>query len=678
MTDSDNGIFAELQKRKVFRVGAAYLIIAWLIAQVAELALDSFEAPGWIIKAVLLALALGFPLSLFLAWVYELTPDGLKRETQARAEGAPSAPSGRWLNVIIIAGLVLAVAYLGFQQYGPSGAASSATPVATGPKSIAVLPFDNLSDDKDNAFFATGVQEDILINLAKVADLRVISRSSVKQYEDSARDVREIGAALGVGHIVEGSVRRAGDTVRVTAQLIDARTNRQVWAENYDRDLANVFEIQSAIAREIVDALQANLSRDEAAEIDRAPTNSIAAYEKYIEARDIVGGEEYSVAPLVRAEPLLEEAVTLDPGFAQAFALLGSVRLNLYWLERFMQNQPEVDDRLALAKAAIDRAFELAPALPEAHAALAEYYYRGFENFERALREAELAHARFPNNTAVIHIMAASQRRLGMWDEAIGSFRAFTQLDPGNFREKTLLLETMVFAGDWDAAIEYGETLLGTYPDEPVIRIQLSSGYLSGFGNTRKASEVLAGIGQTTMAFEFMATHVLMHINLREYDRAADALAAYESGMAQVPFAVPFLNARISHASGDDEAARGYAEETLALIRPIFEVEERPVGYAELMAMEAYLILRDDAATSRMAMRLYGYVIGKRDALDDGGYAMAAARALIVAGPTDLGYELLADIIDRPLGPTRWDLKLVPYWDIVRDDPRFQAIAGID
>ncbi|HEX8489700.1 MAG TPA: hypothetical protein VF626_01670, partial [Chthoniobacterales bacterium] len=262
--------FAELKRRNVYRAAVAYAVVSWLIIQIATQIFPVFNIPAWAVRLVILCLVLGLPVALVMAWIFELTPEGLKRTDEVAPHESEARSTGRKLDFLIIGVLLLVITLLVLDRRG-STPSSPQTPAFE--KSIAVLPFENMSDAKENAFFADGVQDDILTALAKVADLRVISRTSVMGYLANAkRDLREIGKALGVAHVVEGSVRRDGGRVRVAAQLIDTRTNTQLWAESYDRDLADVFAIQSDIAQQITKALQATLSPQEKSAIEKQPT----------------------------------------------------------------------------------------------------------------------------------------------------------------------------------------------------------------------------------------------------------------------------------------------------------------------------------------------------------------------------------------------------------------------
>ncbi|MFL6553204.1 MAG: hypothetical protein ACJ8LV_07550, partial [Chthoniobacterales bacterium] len=314
-----SGFFEELRRRKVYRVAAAYIIAAGFIIQIASAIFPAWELPNWTFRFLVTLLLIGFPTALILAWAFDVTPQGI------RATKAPAAEAHLRRNVIILAatGVIVSIA-AGFFLL-PRASAGKID------KSIAVLPFENLSDEKENAYFADGIQDDILTNLAKIGDLKVISRTSVMPYRGSAmRNARDIGKALGVGTLLEGSVRRIGNRVRVNVQLINANNDEHIWAEDYDRDLTDVFAIQTDLAGQIASALQAKLSPNEKARLDRRPTQNPDAYLLFVQAHDYASQREMFNDTSLKAEPLFEQAIKLDPNFALAFAGLSMVESWLY------------------------------------------------------------------------------------------------------------------------------------------------------------------------------------------------------------------------------------------------------------------------------------------------------------------------------------------------------------
>src|SRR5881397_687090 len=313
------GFFDEVKRRKVYRVAAAYIIAAGGAIQLASAAFPAWELPNWALRLVIALLLLGFPIALMLAWAYDITPQGV------RATPTPAVPgSHRRRNIIMLVatGMIVSAA-AGFFLL-PRVSAHKVD------KSIAVLPFENLSDDKENAYFGDGIQDDLLTNLAKIRDLKVISRTSVMSYRGKASNLREIGKALGVGTILEGSVRRIGNRVRVNVQLINAENDEHIWAEDYDRELTDVFAIQTDLAQKIASELQAKLSPNEKARLDRRPTRNPEAYLLFVQAHDYASQREMFHDTSLKAEPLFEQAIKLDPNFALAFAGLSIVESWLY------------------------------------------------------------------------------------------------------------------------------------------------------------------------------------------------------------------------------------------------------------------------------------------------------------------------------------------------------------
>src|SRR5437867_1006849 len=382
--------FAELKRRNVYKVAIAYGVVAWLLIQVATQVFPFFEIPNWVVRLVVLVIIIGFPIALIVAWAFELTPQGLKRTEVADA--MPTRPSARraWIYVVIIGGaLALGLFFLG-RYTGlrrSEGTASAA-------KSIAVLPFDNLSRDPDNAYFAEGIQDEILTRLAKIADLKVISRTSTQQYQSKPGNLSEIAKQLGVAHIVEGSVQKSGDAVRVNVQLIEAANDSHLWADTFDRKLTDIFSVESEVAKAIADQLRAKLTGREEQVIAAKSTDNTEAYDAYLR------GLAYTLKPLTTANALgaqkhLKEAVRLDPKFAHAWALLsytdalGYIGLTL---------QPTVALREEAGQAA-ETALTLLPNLGEAMLAKGQYYYGCLKDYEAAVRYFEQARPLLPNNS---------------------------------------------------------------------------------------------------------------------------------------------------------------------------------------------------------------------------------------------------------------------------------------
>ncbi|HYY35208.1 MAG TPA: hypothetical protein VE867_02435, partial [Candidatus Binatia bacterium] len=336
------GFFEEVKRRKVYRVAAAYIIAAGGIIQLASATFPAWELPNWSLRLVIALLLLGFPIALLLAWAYDITPQGI------RITPAPGRHRRRNVIMLVATGLIISAA-AGFFLL-PRVAAHKVD------KSIAVLPFENFSDEKENAYFADGIQDDVLTNLSKIGDLRVISRTSVMQYRGKPPNVRDIGKALGVSNILEGSIRRSGNKVRLNVQLIDANTDEHLWAKEYDRDLTDVFAIQSEIAQEIASALQAKLSPAEESQMTTKPTENNEAYQAYSKAHDL-SYEVEDFEKLKQSEQLYQRAIELDPNFALAIARYSQLES---WIARDIDRAPERRER---ARTLAERALELQPDL---------------------------------------------------------------------------------------------------------------------------------------------------------------------------------------------------------------------------------------------------------------------------------------------------------------------------
>ena len=411
--------FGELKRRNVYKVAVAYLVAGWALTQGLAQVLPVFSVPNWVIQLLVVLIVLGLPVALGLAWAFELTPEGIKRtETADAMPDATRRKKYVWIYVVVIGGLLsIGLFFLGRYSAAPTQNAA----VDTSVKSIAVLPFENLSDDKQNTYFADGVQDQILTNLARVADLRVISHTTVRQYKSGEpRNLREIGRQLGVTHILEGSVQRAGDRLRIAAQLIDARTDSQIWAETYDRTAADLFAIQSELAESIVAQLQAKLSPEQKADIEARPTQDLVAFELYLRAKQIV--DSYLIAEDVRAALLsalqsLDQAIKRDPDFVSAYCYIARANDLLYFFD--LDPTP---DRILLAEAAVKAALRLRPDSAEAHFAMADFLFRCHRDYDGALKELAIARPGLPNDTAFFILSGYINRRRNNWAQAEQDF----------------------------------------------------------------------------------------------------------------------------------------------------------------------------------------------------------------------------------------------------------------
>ena len=705
MSDQSLSFFEELKRRNVFRVGLAYTVTAWLIAQAADLALDNFGAPDWVMKSLLFILLIGFPLALIFAWAFEKTPEGLKLEKNVDRSQSITSVTGKKMDRGIIIALAIAVVFLLVDKFiiqgpgdiasadqqlavdrsgslatdtssiRPSSPAETGLAVETSDKSIAVLPFVNMSSDPEQDYFANGVQEDILTYLSRVAELRVTSRTSVLKYAgDKQEDVRAIAAELGVNFILEGSVRKSGNRVRVTAQLIDARDDEHVWAENYDRDMDDVFAIQTEVAQAIVKALRASLSPVEAAQIESRPTISVVAYEMYLRARQIMNGSEYSIERYREAEPLTRAAIEEDPQFALAHLQLAEIYGQYYWMG---EKSPQRRESIRLE---IDEAGRIAPQLPEVQLALGEYYYRVMGDFPRALEVFDKLVLQLPNNADLQFKRGNCLRRLGRWDESIDAYRAAWTLDPLNKDAAISLQVTLDYARRWKESLAVAEQRMDKGNADPAVEFQWAMTRLRYLGDLKSAREVLARVPPINDSIYFtLRTTVLAHqrefeayLRLFESDPLFIA-AAKEPGAAGFP---DLLAGQGLLQLGDKEQARERFQSALRAMeteqRRYSDEDGERIAYKALVY--AYLGQREAAVASMS--RALELLPESKDRMKGVTVRWTNASMLTVLGDKQKALDELEYQLQVSNGLTEWELYLDPTWDPLRDEPRFQAMVA--
>jgi serine/threonine protein kinase/Flp pilus assembly protein TadD len=543
-------------------------------------------------------------------------------------------------------------------------------------KSIAVLPFENLSADPENAYFTDGLQDELLTNLARIADLKVIGRTSVMQYKGGiARNVRKISRELGVVHLVEGSVERSGNRVRVNAQLVDAHTDRRLWGQTYDRDLANVFAIQSEIAKTIAEQLQAKLSPLEKNAIEQAPTSDVNAFQLYAQARNVLAVRNARVN-LLKAADLLNRAVGRDPSFFKAYCQLAHTHDRLYFL-----GYDHTPARLALAEAAIQAAFRLDPDAGEAHLARAQNLYRGYLDYAAALAELDVATQTLPNDAGVFELKGYIQRRQGKQEEAVRSLERAIDLDPRNtftLQQIALSYHHLRRFGEEKSVLDRALTI---EPNDVDIKVARAFVDFHWKADTRLLHQTLDSIRATNPAAAQSIADGWLICALAERDAAAAQNAVIAAGEdpplidEAVNFNRPFIEGLIARMMKDDEKAR--AAFTAARGEQQKVVQAQPSYGPPLCVLgliDAGLGRKEEAL--REGQHAVELLPVEKDAIN--GVAMNKYLAMIAAwvGDKDLACEQLAVAIRPPSRLTYGQLKLLPVWDPLRGDPRFEKVVA--
>src|SRR5437868_3820806 len=587
----------------------------------------------------------------------------------------PAVP--RWAMIGAVA-LILGAVAIGFFlfQSGRSPTAATAS-TAIPEKSIAVLPFENLSANQENAFFTDGVQDEILTELAKIADLKVISRTSVMQYKSGvARNLREIGKQLGVAHLLEGSVQRVGGKVRVNAQLIDARTDGHLWAENYDRPLADVFAIQSEIAKTIADQLQAKLSLRENAAIAKPPTTDLTAYDLYLRAQalfadvtDVIHAKE----KLPQAERVLSEAVARDPHFLLAWCLLSRVHAEMYW-----QGHDHTPARLDLANAAVQTALRLQPDAGEAHLALADYYYHGSRDYWRARTELATARRTLPNNAEVFEYTGYIDRREGHWEEATRNLERALELDPRNFftlQQMALTYQELRHYADQARTYDRALTIVS---GDPLTRMARALVALDWRADIKPFQTTLA----TLIAEDPSVAPDVDDPNFALCERTATAAARALTNLPRDGVVINGVNYPNAYSEGvvarsQGDSAKAQVAFTAARTEVEKIVQKQPDFAASLSLLgmiDAGLGRKEEAL--REGRRACELLPISKDAIDGAAFAVNLAQIYAWTGEKDLAIEQIAAVERVPNYLSYGLLKLHPVWDSLRGDPRFEKIVA--
>ena len=619
-------------------------------------------------------------------------PEKLKRgrRKHASAVSVRSISAPRWPRIalpvaLLVSTIALVVSSLiFFNRASPP----TTTPPAPGPtaagvaapipeKSIAVLPFENLSDEKENAYFADGVQDEILTGLARVADLKVISRTSVMQYKGGLiRNLREVAKELGVAHLLGGSVQRTGGRVRVSAQLIDARTDTQLWAERYDRDVADVFAIESEVAGKIVAQLQAKISPSEKAAIEKAPTTDLVAYDLYLRAEALFADTSdpiHAREKLPEAAQLLNEAVMRDPHFLQAWCLLSRVHSVAYF-----RGHDHTQARLDLANAALQTALHLQPDAGEVHLALANYYYHGFRDYGRARNELAIAKRALPNNADVFLYTGFIDRREGHWEEATRNMERALELDPRNFfilQQLALAYERQHRYAEEARTYDRALTIVPADPNTRILRAKVALDWRADIKPFQTTLATLVAENPNVAPDVDLPLYALCE---RTAAAATRTLTNYpREGVANngVNYPYAYWDGVIARCQGDLAKARVAFTAARKEVENIVEKQADFAAALSLLGMiDAGLDRKDEAL--REGLRGCELLPVSKDAVDGADLAINLAQIYAWTGEKDRAIEQIAAVQRVPNSLSYGLLKLHPYWDPLRGDPRFEKIVA--
>jgi TolB-like protein/Flp pilus assembly protein TadD len=691
---------AELKRRNVLRVAAFYAAAGWLLVQFATQVFPFFNVPNEIVRGLVLVIALGFPFALVFSWFYELTPQGLKRESEIQRDESITRQTGKHLDRWIIGAIVLLGAFLIASRFIPqkteAGTASvppSTQPAATGApasaaipapaKSVAVLPFENLSEEKANEYFASGMQDMILTKLAAIGDLKVISRTSTEKYKSHPDNLKTVAAELGVATLLEGSVQKAGNQVLINVQLIDAASDQHLWADAYPRTLENIFGVEGEVAQKIAEALKAKLTPAETASVSKAPTQNAVAYDLYLQA-STRANRAYDINPLVAAVlpgaiALYEKALENDPNFALAAADLAKAHMYM-----FFYAPDRTPARLDAAKAAAERALALQPDLGEGHLALGLYYYWGHRDYAAATAQLQMARHELPSSAEVVQTLAAVERRQGHWDEGLAGFLAARTLDPRDTSANDqlgLTYQSLRRFAEADAVFARSVAIGRDPVDERRIRAFNSVSWTGDLQPVRAfIAELVPGTDSYTSA------GFAMYLE-RWWSR--DAAGAV----------------RIAEADKNDDWIDG---DNLVLPRRLYlaralqaagEAGKAATVYQDVQArMRTALVAQPDNAGSHLALGFAEAGLGnKAQAIAEGERAAALvpiatdgitgpdylahlAALYVFVGEPDKAIAAIGRVMAVPAGSSMSSasLKLDPVWDPLRKDPRFAQLLSAD
>ncbi len=678
----------ELKRRNVVKVGIAYAVSTWILLQLTDVVADILQLPDWAPKLILLILVIGFVPALIFAWAFEMTPEGIKREKDVERSASITPGTGRKLDYMIIGLLAVGMAYFvwesRFSEKEPAPNALEAGQHVTEAgdedskpilvevdlkreKSIAVLPFTNRSPNPDDAYFTDGIHDDLLTQLAKIKAFSVISRTSVMEYRDTTKNLKQIALELGVANVMEGSVQRSGNRVRINVQLIDASTDEHLWAEIYDRQLTteNLFDIQSEIAKAIATALHATLTDSEIASVADVPTENVKAYELYLQGKRFDLGE--TAISFDTSVELYREALKLDSKFKLAWIGLAHAFINKFWGHG---GDPADRDR---AREAIDKAKAIDPDFPELNMAEGFYYYWGLRDYATALKHLDKAVDQMPGNAEAHMWKGWASRRAGLWEQAVDSMQIAIRLDPRTVINLIEYGQTLSFLGRYSEALAITEQAYAVDPGSYWVKSYLAILEILINGDTEYANTLMIG-AQHTNDVSFVGYFLEMTIMARQFETALQfsqdwnpdweiylhGITLREHLLAEILM----IMGRVAEAGEQAQKAIARLEEMKKQGSPDYRILGAELrSYAILGDRPKVLSLTDQYLSAKPADAV-------RDLIDN--YSLARSYAL--AGMTDECVEILDKLLTAPSPTSVTWIELDPYFDGIREEPKFIAM----
>jgi TolB-like protein/thioredoxin-like negative regulator of GroEL len=672
-----SNFFAELKRRNVYKVAVAYAVVGWLVIQVTATIVPALHLPDGLTTAVVVLVLVGFPIALVISWAFEMTPEGMKRTADVSTDGVGSMPywSKRKFAGFIVGAVIIAAGLLAYQLLRPrstheTSSAPSVDAIAISDKSIAVLPFENLSSDKENAYFAEGIQDEILTRLSKIAALKVISRTSTQKYKSAPDNLRDVGRQLGVANLLEGSVQKISNAVHVNVQLIRCATDEHLWAESYNRKLDDVFGVEGEVATTIADQLQAKLTGAEKRELAARPTNNPDAYAAYL--RGSAGHWTDNQTSLQAAIHFFEQAVQLDPQFAQAWASLSRAHSLMFF------HYDKTPSRRVSAEKALNEAVRLQPDLTDAQLARGYYKYWVEHDYQGALTLMQQLRTSLPNNAEILQVIAFISARLGKWQDSADSVKKALELNPRDLFSHIQAEHILMATRDFSGVMQVLDKALQIWPNNTDL-LGYKAFAFQASGRLDDAQSVLNSLAPNFDQFDSSVSALWVQARLRRNPEITiKAFRPHVENLEGDKLQLLLLYGdALEMANHKAESQKAFAEardkfEAQLQTQPDNDEIIGPLSYA-------YAGLGQLDASEKALNKFKA--LAANDARAMGTYEDVYSRIMARFGNKDEAISSLERALSNPcdgitgMPPTPELLRLDPDYDSLRSDPRFQKLA---